>query len=320
MDETDDSKQPPGISLQVGPTIPTSRREPPLLDELTAGPAAQEPPEPPNQPPADSSLQSGEPFDWLAPLHNRLIIGGISLLILLALTAVVLLVFSSGDGDPGTGPRVGVVGNDATTPTPMDTLTAVALTTTTLRNGPGASFSPLGTVPRGARVPVIGRNADDTWLQVLYPPGSTIQGWIDVSFLEVTGDLIGVDIAGPGSGPSIIVPTRVPTFVIEEPTDTPVPTDTPAVDPTDEPPDTPEVTSRPLESETPPPVETPDPTATQAPLPTETPAEASPTKGKPEASADRLTAPATLIRRPQLSMLPSGVTRQVTRRDRERAA
>ena len=262
MAETGETKQPPHFSpQQVGPTIPTSRPEPPVLEELASG-------------------------------------------------------------GPGTGPRVGIVGDDNTTPTPVEVLTAVALTTTTLRNGPGASFSPLGTVPRGARVPIIGRNADDTWLQVRYPPGSTIQGWIDVSFLEVTGDLADVIIAGPGSGPSIIVPTSVPTdvptFVFEEPTDTP------AVEPTDAPAThTPEVTTTPLKSETRLPIETPAPTATPAQPPTETPAapeSVSPTESKPEASADRLTAPATLIRRPQLSMLPGGETRQVTGRQRERAA
>ena len=163
-------------------------------------------------------------------------------------------------------------------------------------------------------MPIIGRNEDDTWLQVLYPPGSRIQGWIEVSFLEVTGELIDVDIAGPGSGPSIIVPTRVPTFVIDEPTDTPAPTDTPEVEPTDEPANTPEATMKPIATETPPPVETPAPTATQAPPPVATPADApdtaSPTKEKPKTSSDRLTAPATLIRRPQLSMLPSGANRK----------
>ena len=334
MDEHEDRNQPATFSPQrVGRTIPTSRRDqplldPPMLEELAPGPTPQEPGgEPP--PPKDADpLPPSEPFDWLAPLHNRLIIGGISMLILLALTAVVLLVFSQGDGEPGTGPRVGVIGDDARTPTPGENLTAIALTTTTLRNGPNASFSPLGTVPRGARLPVIGRNADDTWLQVLYPPGSTIQGWIDITFLDVAGDLTDVEIAGPGSGPSIIVPTQVPTFVIEEPTDTPVPTDVP----TDEPAETPEVTSTPLKGETPPPFGTPSstatseppPEATEASPPTETPVDVpatpAPTKGKAEASADGLTAPATLVRRSQLSMLRSDVIRQVARHYRERSA
>lgn len=309
MDETENSQAPPGLSPQVGPTIPTSRREPPFLEGLAPG----------YRPP-----QRDDEFDWFAPLHNRLIIAGFSLLILLALTAVVLLVFSQGDGDPRTGPRVGVAGNVTTTPTPTGVLTALTLATTTLRNGPDTSFSPLGTVPRGARLPVIGRNADDTWLQVRYPPGSTIQGWIDVSFLEVTGDLTGVDIAGPGSGPDIIVPTSLPTTVVEKATDTPAPTDTPAAELTDEPTSTPELTTTPLENETPPPVETPAQTATQAAPPTTdtpvaTPDGASPTMVMPQASAGRLTAPATLIGRPQLSVLPGGVPRQATRRDRERA-
>ena len=144
MDETDESKQPPDFSPQrVGPTVPTSRPEPPVLEELSAGPTPQDPSEPPQQPPADRRPPRGEQFDRLAPLHNRLIIAGVSLLILLALTAVVLLVFSRGDGDPGTGPRVGVLASDDRTPTSVAGLTAVTLATTTLHNGPGTNFPPV---------------------------------------------------------------------------------------------------------------------------------------------------------------------------------
>ena len=319
MDETDEPKLPPTISPhRVRPTIPTSRRDPPLLEELAGEPTDLEAAGPPQQPPAAGGPQPGEQFDWLAPLHNRLIIAGVSLLILLALTAVVLLVFSRGDGDPGTGPRVGVLASDDRTPTSVAGLTAVTLATTTLHNGPGTNFPPLATVRRGTRVPLVGRNEDVTWLQVVFPPGSAIRGWIDITFLEVTADLTEVNVAGPGSGPSIVVPTGVPTFVIVEPTDTPVtadePTDTPADEPTDIPTDTP--------TDQPGPTNTPPPTATQAPPPTETPAEVpdpvSQTKDKPQASRGPLTAPATLTQRPRVSMLPSDVTHLVTRRDRER--
>ena len=94
MDETDESKQPPDFSPQrVGPTVPTCRPGPPGLEELAAAPAPQDPPEPPQQPPADRRPQRGEQFDWLAPLRNRLIIAGFSLLMLLALTAVVVIAF-----------------------------------------------------------------------------------------------------------------------------------------------------------------------------------------------------------------------------------
>jgi uncharacterized protein YraI len=289
--------------------MPTSRQEPPQPDELATS-SAEHPPD--AQQPVDDSPPP--PSDWLAPLHNRLIIGGIAVLILLALTSVVLLVFSSGNSDLQSGTSVAIAENDDTTPTPSLALTAITLATTTMRNGPGTNFAPVATIRGGTRVPIIGRNADDTWLQVVYPPGSAIQGWINALFLNVNGDLVDVVIAGPGDRPSIVVPTSLPTFTFEEPIGTPVPPDVPVDKPTDVPTDTPDAgptdTPAPEPTDTPPPIEPPAPTATQAPLPTEPPPkvpdETSPNTGKPQASAG-LTPPATLIRKPQLSMLPSGV-------------
>jgi uncharacterized protein YraI len=290
--------------------MPTSRQEPPQLDELATSSA--EHPREEKQPVGDSPPP---PNDWLAPLHNRLIIGGIAILILLALTSMVLLVFSSGDSDLQTGTSVAAVGNDDTTPAPDTALTATALRNVTMYNGPGTNYPPVSLVRRGARVPIIGRNADGTWLQVVYPPGSAIQGWIAALFLNVNGDLVDVVIGGPGNRPSIVVPTSVPTFASEKPFDTPIPPDVPVDKPTDVPADTPDAgptdTPVPEPTDTPPPIEPPAPTATPVPLPTEPPVdvpdEKSPNLGKSQASADRLTPPATLIRKPQLSMLPSGV-------------
>lgn len=239
-DSPDEPEEPPQPTV-----LSTSRNEPPILEELTEPTGERAPPEP--------------TIDWLAPFENRLIIAGISLLGVLALTAIVLFVFSRGDGGPGPAPGINVTGsdNDEETPPLEFALTAEALATTTLRNGPDRSFAPLGTVPRGARVPVVGRNEDDTWLQVTYPPGSPLRGWVNIDFFEVTGELHDVEIAGPGSGPSIVVPTSLPTLVLEEPTDTPVPIDEP--------------TDTPFVMETREPTETPEPTGTEgAPDPTET--------------------------------------------------
>ncbi len=260
MDENDTPELPPQPDRPSGTRIPTSRREPPVLEELAAGPATR----PPEPPPPEQTVQPEGEFEWLAPFHNRLIIAGGSLLVLLALTAIVLFVFSRGDGGPGFANVSLLSDNGDTTPTPNVTLTAAALRTTTLRNGPGTTYSPLGTVPRGARVPVVGRNADDTWLQVTYPPGSPLTGWVDITFLDVTGDISQLEIAGPGAGPSIIVPTSPPTATVEEPTDTPEPTDRPSV--------TPEVTETPQQTGSPSPIETPEATEAKTPESTETPA------------------------------------------------
>lgn len=238
-------------------------RESPSPDELPPEPAQPE-----------QTVQPEDEFEWLAPFHNRLIIAGLSLLVLLALTVFVLFVFSRGDGDPGFA-NVSLPSDDgAANPTPDVRLTAAALATTSLRNGPGTGYSPLGTVPRGARVPIVGRNEDDTWLQVTYPPGSPLKGWVDITFLDVTGDISQLKIAGPGAGPSLIVPTSLPTVVIDEPTDTPGPTDEPTT--------TPEVTETPQQTGSPGPIETPEVTETVGPESTGTPS----VKPKPSPTKD----------------------------------
>ncbi len=268
MDQSDSPDKPAEPSQSD--FFPTSRKDPPLLEELAGSADEAAPPE--REPPAEPAI------DWLAPFENRLIIAGFSLLGVLALTAFVLFVFSRGDGDPGFTPNIGVVSNDEgdKTPTAAFELTAEALATTTLRNGPNRSFAPLGTVPRGARVPVVGRNEDDTWLQVTYPPGSPLMGWVDIDFFEVTGELHDVEIAGPGSGPSIVVPTSLPTFFFEDPTDTPVPID--------EPTGTPEFKETPLVTETGEPAETPEPKATPPVKPAASPTELGPSPTEAEAS------------------------------------
>ncbi len=269
MDQSDSPDKP--VQPSQPTIIPTSRKEPPVLEELAKPTSEGAPPE--REPAPEPAIE------WLVPFENRLIIAGVSLLGVLALTAIVLLVFSRGDGGAAFTPNFGVISDDDDdeTPTVEFALTAEALTTTTLRNGPNESFVPLGTVPRGARVPIVGRNEDDTWLQVTYPPGSPLRGWVNIDFFEVTGELHDVDVAGPGSGPSIVVPTSIPTLVSEDPTDTPVPTD--------EPTDTPEFKETPLVTETGEPAETPEPMETEsAPDPTETSEvkpEPSPTEPEP---------------------------------------
>ncbi len=275
MDQSDSPDKP---AKPAQPTFrPTSRKAPPVLEELAIPSSGGVPPE--GEPPPEREPPPEPEIEWLVPFENRFIIAGVSLLGVLALTAIVLLVFSRGDGGATFTPNLGVLSNDDDdkTPTVDFALTAEALTTTTLRNGPSESFVPLGTVPRGARVPIVGRNEDDTWLQVTYPPGSPLRGWVNIEFFEVTGELHDVDIAGPGSGPSIVVPTSIPTLVSEDPTDTPVPTD--------EPTDTPEFKETPIVTETGEPALTREPTETEGPPdPTETSEvkpEPSPTEPEP---------------------------------------
>ncbi len=206
---------------------PSAEREPPPRRELT-GTATTTPAEDDEPSPADVIPQA-----WRELLENRLIILGMSGIVLLLLAVGILFVFSRG-GD-ASAPRT-IAAAATTTPEPTsfpDTrLVGEALETTTMRNGPSRGFVPLGTIPKGALVPVVGRNEQKTWLQVTYPSGSPLRGWVEAEFLDVSGDISQLVIAGPGPRPDLTVPTS--TFRTPEPTEPPaVATDTPT--PTDEP-------------------------------------------------------------------------------------
>lgn len=230
------------------PTPPNDAAPPPpVLEELS--PAAAIPQE------RAADIEERDLAGWRAVMRNRLILSGLGILVVLLLTVVVLVVIGQGSG----GPQRRVVEGASTpageaTSRPRGGLAGEMRTTVTMRNGPGPSYSPLGTIPRGARVTVVGRNADERWLQIVPPWSSQLRGWVEASLVEVTGDVSQLAIAGPGAGPSVIVPTS-----IVQPTVPPVQADTP----------TPPSTATP--TSTPAPTEVIEPTATPVP-PAPTPA------------------------------------------------
>ena len=265
MDDSEASLNPPA-SVSPGPAGP-----PPFLD--LPGPFGQ-----PSEV-SRAATPAGLP-DWLDLLRNRFILAGLGGLVVLALIAIVLVAFGRDDGSPGRRsavvPGVADGGSEDTT---SDGIVGLTRITATMRNGPDSTYSILGTIPRGARVPVIGRNADDTWLQITYPPGSELQGWVSANSLDVSGDVSQLVIAGPGSGPSVAVPTSQFPFVqptSEEPAVV-EPTRTPYVRPTSRPTPLPRPTRTPRPTITPqfpPPTRVP-PTPTPAtggdPVPTDAP-------------------------------------------------
>ncbi len=291
MDE-DETLNPPGSDAGASDG-------PPLLRELSEpkrtpvpAPVAPEP-APPAAPEPEISIL---PPAWEALLRNRAILSGIASVVVLLLIVVVLFVFSRGKEEPVLRAVAAVPTATAeTTAFPTSRLAGEAITTTTVRNGPNSSFLPLGTIPRGGRVPVVGRNEDESWLQVIFPADSLLRGWVDATFLDVTGDISQLDVAGPGPVPSLVaptsafrtpIPTQAPPVATEPPEPTPelLPTQTPPATPT--PPDAP--------PPTPPPTESNDQAAPgQAvdPLPT---ADSSSVEQAPRAATRSLFRPATL--------------------------
>jgi uncharacterized protein YraI len=179
-------------------------------------PAAEDagPPDAFNRPPPSRASDSGDGgFEWpesLDFLRNRFIIAGLGLLAALLL-AIIILVALAGEEQNSSTPV------EATDPTPDGQTTVIApseglagriVNTAILRNGPGSGYAILGTIPSGAQVAVVGRNADNTWFQIV-PSSSSLRGWVEADYVQVTGDVTTLVIAGPGSEPSIAVPTRI---------------------------------------------------------------------------------------------------------------
>ena len=231
--------EPPGAGSPFAPMPPAGDAPPPpMLERLGTGPLPA---------PAPLGEIAAEEPAWMQLLRNRLILGGLGIVALLTVTAIVLVAIGSGDG----GSNRAVVGDR--TPDPNETfvvrggLPGRMTRTVSMRAGPGPSYQIVGTVPRQARVAVIGRSDDSEWLQLNYPPGSTIKGWVLTEFVQVTGDISSLPIGAASEGPDIVVPTFIPVetpivVLPTEPFETLVPTE-----PLETPTDVPTATEPPLE-------------------------------------------------------------------------
>jgi hypothetical protein len=105
----------------------------------------------------------------------------------------------------------------STTPSATATVTATASPTSNLvtartlaglnvRSGPATTFSILRTLPNGTTVTVIGRNADNSWIQI------AVGEWVSSQFVLITGNL--------NSLPIVTLATPSPTPTAEDPTPT----------------------------------------------------------------------------------------------------
>ncbi len=215
----------------------------------------------PRTPAATTSASRWEA--WLPVLNNRLILSGLGLVVVLLLISIVLV--SIGRGNTDTHPILVTVRTPdaSTTALPGGSLSGRVLTTVSVRRGPGATYDYVGTVPRGAAVAIVGRNGTTSWLQIPYPPGSPLRGWVDANFVEVTGDVSQLAIAGPGPTPFVSLPTAS-----APPTGVPSAIEATSA-PTQE--QTPGVTATPTSQARPTPTEQPRPTPTEQPKPTATP-------------------------------------------------
>jgi hypothetical protein len=169
-----------------------------------------------------------------AVAKHPFVLAGLSVVVLLGLTAAVLIVIDSFQDPTAAAPQVKVEPQESRTPGVLartavsEGLFGTTRSTTAVRFVPGENAAILGTLQRNTEIQIDGRTTDSTWFRVIFPPNSELHGWVDAEDLDVTGDASALAIA-----------TAEPPIVVEQPTlppsvitqiargETPVDTETP---------------------------------------------------------------------------------------------
>jgi SH3 domain-containing protein/CARDB protein len=135
--------------------------------------------------------------------------------VLVATAAVAALAIAAGvlswalHPDPAPGPVAQSAASPIAAPTTEASnpngITARTNTIAAVRTAPGSYTQVLGTLGRNESVEVIGRSAAASWLRIVFPPGSSLHGWIAAAMLDVTGDVNTLAVA-TAEPPVVIVP------------------------------------------------------------------------------------------------------------------
>ena len=96
--------------------------------------------------------------------------------------------------DPATV-TVNVIEEVTATPIPLASVTlppgvpwaAITAEVLNVRRGPGTNYPLIGQLDQNDVVEISGRNADSSWLQIVYPTGTIGRGWISASYAQVRG-------------------------------------------------------------------------------------------------------------------------------------
>jgi hypothetical protein len=96
--------------------------------------------------------------------------------------------------DPATI-TVNVVEEETATPIPLASVTlppgapwaAITAGALNVRRGPGTNYPVAGQLQQNDVVEIAGKNADGSWLQIVYPTGTIGRGWISTSYAQVRG-------------------------------------------------------------------------------------------------------------------------------------
>ena len=108
---------------------------------------------------------------------------------------------AGGVSDPATV-TVNVVEEVTATPTALASVTlppgvpraAITAEILNVRRGPGTNYSGIGQLQQNDVVEIVGKNADSSWLQIVYPAGTIGRGWIAASYAQVSGSLASIPV------------------------------------------------------------------------------------------------------------------------------
>lgn len=78
-----------------------------------------------------------------------------------------------------------------------------------VRRGPGTHYLVMGQLQQNDVVEIVGRNADSSWLQIVYPTGTIGRGWISASYAQVSGSLASIPVV-EAPPPPTLTPTPSP--------------------------------------------------------------------------------------------------------------
>ncbi len=153
-------------------------------------------------------------FDGYEPHHesfirNPYVLAAIAVTAAIVM-AIVVVVMAGGGRSGGGGNPAAIATADPLTPRASGAVVE-SIAAATVREGPG-NGGELGSLPRGQKVTVTGRDSDAKWFQIVFPQNSTLRGWVPASALKVA-DLNIQSIAIASVTPitrSTLVPTQAP--------------------------------------------------------------------------------------------------------------
>jgi hypothetical protein len=158
-------------------------------------------------------------------LGNPYVIAGLAVAGAIVMAVLIVVLFGGGGGGgAGDGNGDENASIDPLTAQPGTGLVARSIATATVREGPSTEFIEIGTLRSGQDIEVLGRDDSARWFLIVFPPRSTLNGWVQASALRIPEASV--------NGIPVLATTPIPRPTVVLPTSTPGPTETATPNPT----------------------------------------------------------------------------------------